>query len=188
MKLGLRKKLRLLYLGFRSVKFRIVKFLFGFEFANQMIQTLDKQSLLHILRCNGATIGKNCDIETGLTFHNCVDYSNLKIGNNCHIGKNCFFDLKEKIIIKNNVTISMNCTLLTHQDLGKSVLELKYPKEKATISIGNHAYIGACSTILKGCSIGEKSIVAAGSIVNNNVEKSVIVGGLPAKKIKNIKL
>ena len=80
----------------------------------------------------GARIGKNCNIQSGQVFHNCRDYSNIEIGDNCHIGKNCFFDLRNKIVVGKNVTISMQCTFLTHIDLSNSRLSNIYPKRCAS--------------------------------------------------------
>lgn len=45
-------------------------------------------------------------------------------------------------------------------------------------------WIGANSTILKGVTIGEGAVVAAGSVVNKSVPPYSVVGGVPAKVIK----
>jgi acetyltransferase-like isoleucine patch superfamily enzyme len=52
------------------------------------------------------------------------------------------------------------------------------------IHIKNNAWIGAGATILPGVTIGENSIVAAGAVVNKDVPANTIVGGVPAKIIK----
>jgi acetyltransferase-like isoleucine patch superfamily enzyme len=166
--------------------FSIRHFMFGFENSNKMLEQLSKPCLIPILKSYGATIGKDCDIETGLTFHNCYDYSNLVIGDNCHIGKNCFFDLRGKIIIANNVVISMKTTIITHQDITKSKLSKLYPAIINNVLIDDNCYIGVNSTILKGVIIQENSIVGAGSVVINNILQNTIVGGIPAKEIKKI--
>ena len=54
------------------------------------------------------------------------------------------------------------------------------------IVIKRNAWIGAGATILPGVTIGENSIVAAGAVVSKNVPSNTIVGGVPAKHIKNI--
>ena len=185
--LGLNKKLRKFYTYSNLFGFWLRKTFIGFDVANQFIQRVDKTSLQLLLKKNGAMIGENCDIETGLIFHNCKDYSNLTVGNNCHIGKNCFFDLKDKINIGNNVTISMQCTFITHQDMGNSSLVSLYTKSQSAIFIGNDVYIGARVTLLQGISIGKEVVIAAGSLVNNNAKERTIVGGSPARFIKEIK-
>lgn len=184
MKIHYRKALRSLNSFIEQLSFRIKAFILGFESANINIGRYNKETILLLLKKYGANIGDNCDIECGLTFHNCKDYSNLVIGNGSHIGKNCFLDLKDKIVIGNNVTLSMGTTLLTHQDLGLSSINLLYPKSQARIKIGDDVYIGANVTILKGVTIGKRSIIGAGSLVINDVLENIIVGGVPAKKIK----
>lgn len=158
----------------------------GSDNANLFLKKVDKISVLLILRRNGAIIGEDCDIETGLTFHNCKDYSNLIIGNNCHIGKNCFFDLRGNINIKDNVVISMQCTFITHIDMNKSELSQNYPSSAGKIIIYNDCYIGANSTILMNTKLGNHSFVAAGSLITKNIPEFTMVGGVPAKKIKGI--
>lgn len=58
-------------------------------------------------------------------------------------------------------------------------------KEKsAPIHIGNHVWIGARATILKGVTIGDGAVVAAGAVVNKDVPPNTLVGGVPARIIK----
>ena len=186
MKTGLRLncKLRMLYAYINLLRFTILNKLLGFDVANQFLQRVDKHSIQLILKRYGAIIGKNCDIETGLTFHNCQDYSNLIIGDNCHIGKNCFFDLREKVIIGNNVVISMLCTFITHIDLNKTPLSKRYPAQKAEIKIQDNVYLGANVTILKKVHIGKNAIVGAKSLVKYNVDHGIVVAGIPANPIR----
>ena len=184
--LKLQKRLRTLHAYLNLLRFNLKKKVLGFDIANQFIQRVDKDSLQLILVRNGATIGNNCDIETGLIFHNCNNYSNLIIENNCHIGKNCFFDLRDKVEIGNNVVISMQCTFITHIDMNKSDLRDKYPSDNAPIQIMDNSYLGAKVTVLKGNKISNNVIVAANSLVNTDTEQYCVIAGSPAKKIKDI--
>ncbi|HAF30844.1 MAG TPA: acyltransferase [Bacteroidales bacterium] len=190
MKTGLKlyKKYRKVYAFTNLFLFYFRKFFIGFDVANQFIQRVDKFSVQLILKVNGAIIGKDCDIETGLVFHNCKNYSNLSVGDNCHIGKNCFFDLKDKIIIGNNVVISMQCSFITHIDMTQSKLSTIYPSLQKPIIISENVYIGANSIILMGVNIGKNSLVAAGSVIQKDVSINSFVGGVPAKEIKKLTL
>jgi len=163
-------------------------FFLGFDNANNMLQRLSKPCIIPILKRYGASIGEDCDIATGLIFHNCVtnDYSHLSVGNNCHIGKQCFFDLWGKVNIEDNVVISMKTTIITHQDMGLSNLKILYPGTIADVNIKNNCYIGVNSTLLKGITINSSSIIAACSLVIDNVPAFTIVGGIPAKELKKI--
>jgi len=184
--LGLYQKYRLFIAYLNLMCFWLRKTLIGFDVANQFLQRADKYSVLLILIKNGATIGRDCDIETGQVFHNCKDYSNLIIGNNCHIGKNCFFDLRDKINLGDNVVVSMKNTFVTHIDISKSRLTHIYPNVSKPIIINDNAYIGVSSTVLMGVEVGKNSFIAAGAVVVNNVVANTMVGGIPAKKIKDI--
>lgn len=58
-------------------------------------------------------------------------------------------------------------------------------KVKKPVIIGNNAFIGAHSLILKGVTIGENAIIGAGSVVTKSIPANQIWGGNPAKFIKN---
>jgi acetyltransferase-like isoleucine patch superfamily enzyme len=148
---------------------------------------IDKYSAKKILTDQKVKIGKNCDIETPLYFHNCQDFSKLSIGDNCHIGKNCFFDLSDEIMIKDNVIVSMQCTFLTHLDASYSKISKVYPKTKKPIIINNDSYLGANCTILMGVELGSCNLVSAGSVVIKSSPENSFLAGVPAVINKQIK-
>ncbi len=185
--IGIVKKIRFIHTRLVYVRFWCKAKLLGFEYALVFLRSVDKMSLSYVLSKYGADIDASSDIESGLTFHNCVSFENLKVGANSHIGKNCFLDLKDKIEIGKNCTISMGCSLITHQDMGNSVLGEIYGKTHGRINIRENAYIGVGSTVLQNVEIGNGAIVAAGSMVKDNVPSDTIVGGIPAKVLKKIK-
>jgi acetyltransferase-like isoleucine patch superfamily enzyme len=55
-----------------------------------------------------------------------------------------------------------------------------------TIIIGKNCWIGNNTTILKNSKIGDNSIVAVGAVVSGVFPENVIIGGVPAKIIKNL--
>ena len=54
------------------------------------------------------------------------------------------------------------------------------------VTIGSNVWIGANALIMRGVTIGDNSIVAAGAIVTRDVPPNMLVGGNPAKPIKDI--
>ncbi len=58
--------------------------------------------------------------------------------------------------------------------------------KSAPIVIGRNVFIGARSVILKGVTIGDNSVIAAGSVVSRSVPENCIAGGNPAKPIRNL--
>lgn len=168
--------------------FGLRKKIFGFDFATKAFLTINKSAVITLLKKYGSIIGKNCDIESTLLFHNCTSFNNLKIGNNCHIGESCFFDLRDKIHIGKNIVILMQSTFISHLDISKSELHKIYLSSKNSIFIKNNTYIGAHSKILKGVRLGHHSFVASGALVKKDVEPYRMVGGVSAKFIKKLNI
>ena len=97
---------------------------------------------------------------------------------NHNLNLSCF----SKIEIGEGVAISENVTIRdsdNHQIIG-SEKPITLP-----VKIGDHVWIGMNVTILKGVIIGDGAIIAAGSVLNKNVPNNALVGGVPAKVIKN---
>jgi acetyltransferase-like isoleucine patch superfamily enzyme len=107
-----------------------------------------------------------------------------KIGKNVFIDFDCVFLDLGGIIIEDNVLIAPKVSLLSEgHPIEPKNRHALVPK---AIHIKKNAWIGAGTTILHGVTIGENSVVAAGSVVSKNVPDNVIVAGTPAKIIKKI--
>ena len=111
----------------------------------------------------------------------------IVFGNNVHIN-NAFSAISEKqISIGNNVLIGYNCQITDSDfhDLNKNNRQKTDP-HPTTVSVADNVFIGNNVTILKGVEIGENSIVANGSVVTKSFPDNVIIGGVPAKIIKEL--
>ena len=107
-----------------------------------------------------------------------------KIGKNVFINFDCVFLDLGGITIEDNVLIAPKVSLLTEgHPLNPTERQSLITKP---IHIKKNAWIGANATILQGVTIGENSVIAAGSVVSKDVPDNVVVGGTPAKIIKNI--
>lgn len=107
-----------------------------------------------------------------------------KIGKNVFINFNCTFLDLGGITIEDDVLIAPNVSILSE---GHPVSpEDRHSLKVAHIHIKKNAWIGAGAIILQGVTIGENAIVSAGTVVSKDVPDNVIVGGVPAKIIKNI--
>ena len=188
MGIGFRKLLSKLSAEKRCLCFSVRKLLFGFEQANITVKNLDKISLVKVLRKNGAVIGRDCDIESGLTFHNCSDYGSLRIGNNSHIGKNCFFDLAGSVTIGNNAVISMNTSFITHIDMKRSELDKLYRAKTDSVEVGDDCYVGANSIILPGVRLGRRCFAAASSTITKSFDQCSFLAGSPAVLKKKLEI
>ncbi|CAD0000843.1 DapH/DapD/GlmU-related protein [Flavobacterium salmonis] len=107
-----------------------------------------------------------------------------KIGKNVFINFDCVFLDLGGITIEDNVLIAPKVSLLTEGH--STTIEDRHSLIPKPICIKKNAWIGANATIFQGVTIGENAIVAAGSIVSKDVPDNTIVGGIPAKIIKNI--
>jgi len=106
----------------------------------------------------------------------CYRMIGFNIGKNVFIGMKCYMDdvAIDKTVIEDNVTISYGCYFACH---GKGQGHTK-------IHIKQGAYIGMRCNILsgkEGISIGEKSIIGAGSLVNISIPDNMKAAGVPIK-------
>ncbi|MHA7100812.1 sugar O-acetyltransferase [Roseivirga pacifica] len=108
----------------------------------------------------------------------------ITIGENVFINHACTFLDMGGITIEDNVQIGPKVNLIT-ENHPVNPAERKH-LDLGAVVIAQNAWIGAGATILPGVTVGENSIVAAGAVVNRNVPANTIVGGVPAKFIKNI--
>lgn len=135
----------------------------------------------------GATVAAGGVVYGPMTIHNAdPDYRNLTLGRHVHIGRNVLLDLTDALIIDDEATISMGCTLLTHQDIGSRPLSTSYPRETARTVIGAGAYLGANVTVLAGANVGQRTVVGAGSVVIQELPSCVVAVGSPARPIRTI--
>jgi acetyltransferase-like isoleucine patch superfamily enzyme len=172
--------LTVLYLVVLRLEFTLRKSVLGWENAALRLRTMDKRVVVQILRKNGAQVGEGCDIESGITLHNCSDLRNLRIGDGCHIGKNCLLDLASRIELGSRVTVSMGCCLITHTDVGKSQRTIDFPRSSAPIVLEPDVYLGCGVAVLSGVTIGRGTVAAAGAVITASTEANSLVAGVPA--------
>jgi acetyltransferase-like isoleucine patch superfamily enzyme len=129
----------------------------------------------------GTVIDKSTIIFTPL-------YTNF--GKFIHIGKNVFINHACSFLDMGGITIEDNVLIGPKVNLITENHPLDPVDRKALICkpivIKRNAWIGASVTVLPGVTIGENSVVAAGAVVSKDVPANTVVGGIPAKHIKNM--
>ncbi len=91
----------------------------------------------------------------------------------------------DEIIIGDGVMMA-NGTYITDSDWHMIYDRSKRDDEIYPVHIGNNVWLGDHSTVLKGVTIGENSVVAARAVVTRDVPANVIVAGNPAKVVKEL--
>jgi len=103
----------------------------------------------------------------------------ISIGNT--IPHYTFFVAGDSIVIGNNVVFGHGVELYTSDH---DPDDPHFSRRDAPITIRDNVWIGSSAIILKGVTIGEGAVVAAGSVVTRDVKAFTIVGGNPAKLIR----
>lgn len=140
--------------------------------------------LANFVNLYGCTVGDETKIGAFVEVQ-----KNARIGSRCKISSHTF--VCEGVMIEDNVFIGHNVTFTndtypraTAPDGGLKT-DADWKVEYTTVKKG--ASIGSGSTILSNVTIGEMSIVGAGSLVTKDVPPCVIVAGNPARILRRIK-
>lgn len=97
----------------------------------------------------------------------------LKIGTHCFFNSNCSITCLKQIEIGDNCEIANNVVIVDH-DHDYMSGDPAHQFVTSPILIGNCVWIGANSVILRGTTIGDHAVIAAGSIVKGNVEANTL--------------
>lgn len=130
---------------------------------------MDRKSLI---KCDGFRFMYGADI---VVFEN----GYLNLGKNSYINSDCKIRCHKEITIGENCAISHDFTVMDSDAHSISRKENTKP-----VHIGNNVWIGTRVTIIKGVTIGDEAVIAAGSVVTKDVPAKALVGGVPAKVIK----
>jgi acetyltransferase-like isoleucine patch superfamily enzyme len=176
--------------------------LFENYFEHKLIFKLRKQFPKTLINLNNSFILKNnecIDLKENVVigaynvicvldqFENSQENSVLTIGDGTYIGEsNNIRAAGGSISIGSNCLISQQVSIIaTDHGINKDqLMKSQNWVKKGDIVIGDDVWIGCSSQILSGVTIGNGAVIAAGSLVNKDVEPYSIVAGIPAKFIK----
>jgi len=113
----------------------------------------------------------------------------LRMGNHSNIGSYSYIGCSGYIEIGDNVMMGPHVNLLAENHVFErtDVTIKEQGVERSFIRIEDDCWIGASSTIVAGVTVGQGSVVAAGSVVTRDVEPFSVVGGVPAEVIRSRK-
>jgi len=133
-------------------------------------------------------IENNVVIKEGARICSCNENAAVFIGENTTFGHHSFLFSSESIEIGANCLIAPFVYIVdSDHNIDKGKLINEQPNSTAPIKIGNDVWIGTGAKILKGVTIEDGAVIAAGSLVKSDVKAYEIHGGVPAKKISDRK-
>ncbi len=110
----------------------------------------------------------------------------LHIGKECWFNAGCRLDLSDVITIGDRAAIGHEVLIMTSShELGDQSRRAG-PLYTRPVTIGTGAWLGARAVILPGVTIGAGAVIAAGAVVTRDVPPNTLVGGVPARVIKEL--
>lgn len=143
----------------------------------------------YISIANDSSVMSHCVLET------CPEITkpDLQIGHGVSLGEYTHITCASKIVIGDGV-LTGRFVLITDNAHGASLGDESAPpplaralSSKGSVLIGKNVWIGDKATILPGVTVGDGAIIAANAVVTKNVPAYAVVGGNPAKVLKQIK-
>lgn len=131
-----------------------------------------------------AQIGENCYIEPPL-------HSNFG-GKHTHMGDNCYANFNLTLVDDGHIYIGNGCMFAPNVVIATAGHPIDPPLREQQLQynldvhIGNNVWVGASSVILPGITIGDNSVIGAGSVVTKDIPPNVVAYGNPCKVIREI--
>ncbi len=129
-------------------------------------------------RLSGMRIGRGSAIHTNARFYK---PSGIRIGQDTVIGEGVVLDGRDKLIIGDHVDFASEVMVYNAEH---DINDSKFKAITEPVVIEDYVFVGPRSIILPGVTIKKGAIIAAGAVVNRDVEENMVVGGVPAKPIK----
>lgn len=135
-----------------------------------------------LLNAVGYSVGENTKIVGPIEWD-----CEVQIGDNCWIGKNSRVLGGGKLIVGNNCDFATDVIFVTgSHKIGDKNRRAGWG-ENHLITVGNGVWVGARSTIVNNTKIGDSCVIAACACVTKDVENNMLIGGVPAKVIRELK-
>lgn len=142
--------------------------------------TAEREALLRSLL---GSCGSNLHVNPPIRF----DYGcNIHLGDNVFVNYNLTVLDEGRVEIGDNAFIGPNVSIFTACHPVDPVERNNYVQWAEGVKIGNNVWIGGCTTILPGVTVGDNVVIGAGAVVVASVPDSVVVAGNPARIIRHI--
>ena len=114
-----------------------------------------------------------------------VGQGSISIGDGCLMSPGSRLSASDEVILGDGVMLA-NGAYVTDSDWHTIYDRMVREESPTPVHIGDNVWLGDHSTVLKGVTIGENSVVAARAVVTRDVPPNVVVAGSPAKVIKEL--
>ncbi len=152
-------------------------------YAYNNLHPLDREARSEAIKGILGKVGKNCVVEQPLF---CTYGYNTTVGDNFFLNVNGKLMDSGKITIGNNVFIAPNVCIITEEhamDVEQRMAGLEYTHP---VTIGDNVWICTGALILPGVTIGEGSIIGAGSVVAKDIPPKCLAVGNPCRVIRKL--
>ncbi|MFC1739296.1 acyltransferase [Planctomycetota bacterium] len=165
---------------------RIADYFYAFSLIYETIKSaLTKRHRISRIRASLLFPGKKLHIYGKVTF---LNKKNITIGMHCSINHNVLIQGREKVVLGSHVILSPGVMILDGGIVEADIFNRARVKRHYSkpIVIHDYVWVGSGAIILPGVTVGEQSIVAAGSVVTKDVPPRWVVAGVPARPIRQI--
>lgn len=145
----------------------------------------EQEKRTNLLKEMFAEIGENCYIEP--PFH-----ANFG-GHHCHFGKNVYANYNLTAVDDTHIYVGDNTMIAPNVILASAAHPLD-PEERRKgyqynqpVHIGKNCWLGAGVIVVPGVSIGDDTVIGAGSVVTKDIPSGVVAVGNPCRVIKEVK-
>lgn len=160
----------------------------SYEFILQLLFSLPRYQFLNwfkasFLRLNGARIGKRCVFYPSVWI---APGRGLVLGDDVDLALGVLVTTSGGVEIGDRTLVGYRAQIISanHRIPEEKGRIFGAGHDRAKVVIGQDVWIGGNSMIMPGVTIGDGAIVAAGSVVSKDVASYTIVGGVPAKPLK----
>ena len=133
------------------------------------------------------SIGESAMLDRDITLLATCDEARIVIGKFVYINRRTMIDAHERVEIGEETMIGPGCYITDHDHVfGKNISPGAQQLVSGPTIIGKRCWLGANVTILKGVTIGDSTVVGAGSVVTKPLPAGVLAVGVPAKIIREL--
>ena len=134
---------------------------------------------IRVRNLGGSIEAENCTFFPGVRLE-CWSGASIRIGNGTYLNRNVEIIAQQEVVIGRDCMVAWDVVIMDTDQHGLG----GNPPVGLPVRIGDRVWIGCRAIILKGVTIGDDAVVAAGSVVTKDVPAQAVVAGVPARVIR----